>query len=221
MKRVLFRMPTEKAFALNMLQGIAACMSQQESWQLIVPGERGWPRDIDIRAHPWDGMILPVIQHGTIDWLKQTGIPFVNVTAYPNLPTVRNDNEQMGRIAADHFLQQGYRHFVFFGNAHTFFSSQREAGFRKRLAEEGLPLITWMTDHLSPPQLQICLSRLPLPAVVQCVTDIEAKQIYDACQRADLHIPDQIAVSGMDDEVLALTLAPPLTSVQPDGWRVG
>jgi LacI family transcriptional regulator len=52
--------------------------------------------------------------------------------------------------------------------------------------------------------------------------DFRGVQALDACRRAGVAVPEEVAVIGVDNEVLACELAyPPLSSVIPDCRRIG
>ncbi|MCS7306697.1 MAG: substrate-binding domain-containing protein [Thermoguttaceae bacterium] len=64
--------------------------------------------------------------------------------------------------------------------------------------------------------------RLPKPVGVMAANDFRAIQLLDACRRAQVAVPEEVAVIGVDDEEVVGRLAnPPLTSVIPDAWRMG
>jgi LacI family transcriptional regulator len=52
--------------------------------------------------------------------------------------------------------------------------------------------------------------------------DLMGRQILEACRHAQLAVPDDVAVVGVDDDELICELSdPPLTSVAPDAHRTG
>ena len=64
--------------------------------------------------------------------------------------------------------------------------------------------------------------RLPKPVGIMAANDFRAIQLLDACRRAQVPVPEEAAVVGVDDEEVACQLAnPPLTSVVPDARRMG
>jgi LacI family transcriptional regulator len=221
MKRVLLLSPSEQHFGIQMIQGIAAHMQMHDDWQLVVPGERGWPGEVRLEDWEGDGVILPIVSTQSLEILKAKRLPFVNVTAYPVSPTVHNDNVAMGRMAAEHFLNQGFRHFAWFHTSNrSYFSSERRQGFFEALAERDFHPHEFTEDYTMAKAREF-LQGLPLPCAVQLYMDMHAPGIYQAAKELGLNIPEQLAVMGMDDDILGLTLSPPLSSVQPDGHRVG
>jgi LacI family transcriptional regulator len=66
------------------------------------------------------------------------------------------------------------------------------------------------------------LAAVPKPVAVLACYDIRGRQVIDACRRAGIAVPDQVAVLGVDDdEVLCGLASPPLSSVVPDAAGAG
>lgn len=58
----------------------------------------------------------------------------------------------------------------------------------------------------------------PLPRVIVCANDLTALGVVHVLRRADVTVPDEVAVTGFDDIPMARHLRPPLTTVsQPVG----
>ena len=63
---------------------------------------------------------------------------------------------------------------------------------------------------------------MPKPLGVMAGNDIRGSQLLDACRRAGVAVPEEVAVVGVDNEELVCQLAyPPLSSVVPDAHRIG
>jgi LacI family transcriptional regulator len=66
------------------------------------------------------------------------------------------------------------------------------------------------------------LSGLPKPVAVFACYDNRGQQVLEACRRAGLAVPEDVAVLGVDnDEVLCLLSPPPLSSVILNPRRAG
>jgi LacI family transcriptional regulator len=66
------------------------------------------------------------------------------------------------------------------------------------------------------------LRRLPKPVAVFACYDIRGRQVLEACRRAGIEVPDQVAVLGVDNDDLLCGLAsPPLSSIIPDAAGAG
>jgi LacI family transcriptional regulator len=66
------------------------------------------------------------------------------------------------------------------------------------------------------------IAALPKPLGLMACNDFRGLQALDACRRAGVAVPEEVAVIGVDNEVLACEMAnPPLSSVVPDCRRIG
>ncbi len=66
------------------------------------------------------------------------------------------------------------------------------------------------------------IKTLPKPLGVMTGNDPRGIQLLDACRRAGVAVPEEVAVVGVDNDELVCELAyPPLSSVVPDAARIG
>ena len=66
------------------------------------------------------------------------------------------------------------------------------------------------------------LKGLPRPAGVMASDDFRALQLLAACRRADVGVPEEVAVIGVGADDIACELAdPPLSSVILNAWKMG
>jgi LacI family transcriptional regulator len=146
----------------------------------------------------------------------------------PELPWVETDDAAIARLAAEHLLERGFRHFAFCGDARFNWSRWREGHFRARIEAAGHAL----HRHEAPAgardpaaetvALRRWLLELPKPVGILAAYDIRGQRVLDACRGAGLAIPDEVAVLGVDnDELLCELASPPLSSVMPNTLRTG
>src|SRR5690606_5864941 len=84
-----------------------------------------------------------------------------------------------------------------------------EIEHRRRRAPERMRLMEW-------------LRALPKPVGVLAWYDIAGRELLEACKAADVRVPDEVAVLGVDnDELFCNITSPPLSSVQPDTMQTG
>ena len=191
----------------------------------------------------FDGIIAAVINPEDRRKYFATGLPTVlfeptfarmdKVRRPANNVTFFNDHAAEGITAAEYFLARGYRSFAFVGTAVPLaWSEARRHGFIRRLKQEGLvprvyapPRGKAATDFtLESPRLERWLRRLPRNTAVFAAHDERAQQIVCAAQEAQVSIPDDIAVLGVDDdELLCTTASPQISSIpvaaEETGWR--
>jgi len=149
----------------------------------------------------------------------------------PNIPRIESDHALIGRRAAEHLLERGFERFAFCGFTGHRWSDLRAAGFADRLRAEGHAIATlrsaWSGRHgrswdAEQRRLTRWLTRLEKPVGVMATNDLRGQHVLDACARAGLSVPEQVAVVGCDnDELLCGLCRPPLSSVVPDAVRVG
>ena len=182
-----------------------------------------------------DGLIAHVFTHDLGEAILRLGKPSVNVSGVlPDLamPRVMADHEQVGRLAAGHFLDRGLRHFGFLGYTTHAFSTGREAGFRSEAERAGCRVESYLSDDPLHPEptglwrwddgLQRWLVGLSRPVGVLASHDIQGVQLSEACRRAGLRVPDEVALLGVDDDDLFCEVArPSLSSVALPGERIG
>ncbi len=166
------------------------------------------------------------------DFILASKLPAVEISMVRNeidLPRVEGDSERIGRLAAEYFLERGFRHFVWAAFLDDVVNAERYRGFANRLAQDNF------TCHLLPPadtrhnsaaghdwaarrKLLIReLQRFPKPLAVFGYNDCVAADIIDACEDAGLLVPEAVAVLGVDnDMILCESLRVPLSSVCHD-----
>jgi LacI family transcriptional regulator len=162
--------------------------------------------------------------------------PVVNVSrALADLPFPRVGVQegQVGRLVAEHLLQRGFRHLAFVGSSEFSYSLQREAGFREVLLAAGHALARYETpaDSLlvtrrrpwsADPRLRRWLLDLPKPVAIFGCNDQCGVQLAEACREADLRVPEDVALVGVDNDDLLCELArPALSSVGIPAEQIG
>ncbi len=154
--------------------------------------------------------------------LKFYRAPVVNVSFNrPNslLPRVLADNHEVGRRAARHLLERGFRRFAFAGNLGHGFAKWRLEGFTDELTGAGYDCDIHSAQPKAMPQW---LSQSAKPVGIFTSGDGKARQIADFCHDLDIGVPEQVAVIGVDnDTFICESSYVPLTSVDTRGYDVG
>ena len=180
-------------------------------------------------------MIAHIFNHDLAEALIETGKPIVNVSGVlPDLsfPRVGVDHVAVGRLAATHLLERGFRHFGFVGYPDHAFSVGRESGFRTTLEAAGCRLISYHQrdpEHRDPTGLwewddglRRWLAGLPRPVGILASHDPQGVELSEACRQAGLRVPEEVALVGVDNDDLLCELArPALSSVALPAERIG
>lgn len=142
-------------------------------------------------------------------------------TRRENLSIFLNDNEAIGRKAADYFLSLGtFATYAFVPDAAgRGWSALRERSFTERLRAAGHAPLVYTGD---PDGLACWLKRLPRPIAVMAPFDFGAREVMEACRQARLAVPKDVSVIGVDnDELICESTLPMLTSIDIDQERIG
>ncbi|HOP77121.1 MAG TPA: DNA-binding transcriptional regulator [Thermogutta sp.] len=146
---------------------------------------------------------------------------------------VHSDSYNAGRLAAEHLLERGFRHFAYVGLPGYLWSQRREQGFCDRISEAGFtvdvyPLAsnrtgysrnTWEKEHR---RLADWLATLPHPVGLMACNDDRGREVLEACRTAGIRVPEEMAVVGVDNDELFCELSdPPLSSVALNAEAAG
>lgn len=228
-RRVLLLVGELSAYVRGVLAGVLRHALQRGDWDCRMAG---WGDSSVAALQPparVDGVIARVRDDATAASLIGYGRPVVNVAnAHPGrvLPSVINDEEAIGRIAARHFLDRGFVSLAYLPFGGFAFVDERMAGFvdeaRRRGVAAAVPSpIRGAADEFRAAALAF-LAPLPKPVGVFASSDVAAHHASIACRDAGLAIPHDVALLGVDDDDLLCRLSdPPLSSIQPGTERIG
>jgi len=183
-----------------------------------------------------DGVIahIPYTRNG--HQLVPEGLPAV-VSPYakeefPNFCNLVTDNHQIGKMAAEYFLDRRFRFFAYCGFRGMSWSLERGKSFVNRITKAGFKVYTYERNQ---PQLRSrsvksnehliladWLKSLPKPLALMACNDDRAQDITEACKLAGLAIPHDVVVLGVDNDDLVCELTnPPLSSIAVNNERAG
>ena len=151
-------------------------------------------------------------------------------------PRVYYDNERIGRMAAEHFLERAFKHVAYLNCGNYWMEVERMPIFRRTLEAAGchyheipyyqcFPLLARgpLRSHQRAHEWLVkTLRELPKPLGIAASTDDLACRLLRACDDADLSVPEEVAVLGCDDNPTVCDYAlVPLSSVDADWERIG
>jgi LacI family transcriptional regulator len=226
---------TSNAYARGLLRGIREYIREHRSWSIYV-GEhrRGEPAPHWLKGWHGDGIITRIENAAIAEAIVASRIPAVDVSAarhVPNLIYVETDDAAIARLAADHLLERGFRHFGYCGDPRFNWSNWREEHFHQRITEAGFDChiyrpsrnrrgtAAWDRERAD---MGAWIRALPKPVGVMACYDIRGREVLDVCRQLGISVPDEVALIGVDNDDLICDLAdPPLSSVIPDTRRTG
>lgn len=234
-RHVALLVETSRAYGRNLLKGVNRYIAEHEHWSLFLE-----LRALDSHVPRWlstwkgDGIVARTGSAAMAEAIAATGLPGVELRASKiphGLPFVGCDNSDLGQIVADHFIENGFRNFaVFHLDTERYFEERRD-NFREYLASRGHTCL----EHHAPnhgerpanwerhqADVAAWVASLPKPVGILACTDQLAFWLLDACRRAGVAVPEEVAVVGVEnDETLCTMARPQLSSVAFDGERVG
>lgn len=241
-RRVILLIESSRAYGRGCLMGIAAYLRNHVPWR-ILHLERSLTEDLPREVRQWKGhgIIARIENESIARAVAQLCIPVVDLRGsyHPARGAMLDtDPGAVARLAADHFLDRGFRHFAFCGYPGVDFSDQRGEHFRQWLAARHLaPAVYPLSGRRAPSgdtrasealgelgerSIGRWLRTLPRPLAVLACNDHRGRQVLAGCAHVGLAVPDEVAVLGVDnDEVLCDLAAPPLSSIEPDTFRLG
>lgn len=141
-------------------------------------------------------------------------------------PIVREDNVAVGRMAAEHFMQRGFRQYAWLSKDHRRVSQDRRSGFLAALKASKWPCrrIEWKRPQR--PQWREYsrwvgkhLACLPRPVALLAQDDLAAIDAIQICKDNSLRVPDDVAVLGVGNDALLCEFSEvPLSSIEMD-WE--
>ncbi|MSU73493.1 MAG: DNA-binding transcriptional regulator [Opitutus sp.] len=232
--RVALLVETTRTYTRELLAGVRRYVAAHGPWSCFIE-----LRALESGPPPWlknwdgDGIITRTFTQEMADVIAATGLPAVELRATflkSAFPFVGMDNRLIGQMVAEHFFDRGYQSFAVYSLHTERFFVERVQNFVAAVQARGgacsiLPepvsdraadwekgqarLISWLTS-------------LPKPVGIFAANDQLGVRVLDACQRAGIAVPEDVAVVGAEnEETLCAFVNPPLTSVRFDGAAVG
>ncbi|MBC8141687.1 MAG: LacI family DNA-binding transcriptional regulator, partial [Armatimonadetes bacterium] len=221
------------------LEGILATHKREHQNTMLFT-EGGWD---DARTHLptycngyCDGLLLltPTTNTPFIEVLTKRDIPFVLIgdsREEPGVLSVDVDNVGAARESVAYLISLGHRRIAAFCGDDLFFSSaQRLAGYKRALADAGLPYddsLVFPGSYFGSPgsgyeNMQTVLSDLAINKVtaVFCFNDAIALGAMQALREAKIACPAQMSVIGFDDFAGAKS-EPALTTMRQPIHEIG
>lgn len=233
-KSVALIIETASHYGRELLSGMLRYKLENTDWKVLLE-----ERDLHAKPPLWlrewqgDGIICRLTTPEISRMAIERDIPFIELTDRLNpsaeLVTFRSDDAAIGTLAAEHFLERGFRSFAFCGIRGEAWSNRRAIAFQQRLEMEHLTcerldLPWYVSNEPTPQQTQMVdwLCSLPKPIGIFAGNDIRAKHVLDGCITANIAVPERAAVLGVDnDELVCKFCEPPLSSIVPSTEEIG
>jgi LacI family transcriptional regulator len=151
--------------------------------------------------------------------LAEAGLPFVSLGRPNRLASVSyvsTDNDAAARQAISHLLNLGRRRIALMvGSLAPYYSQERLRGYRKALADWGLPVDERLIAEAGMSNGYFAARQLlqHQPDAIFMPTRV-ALDVLRLLREAQLRVPEDVALIGFEDLPLAQQTDPPLTTVR-------
>jgi LacI family transcriptional regulator len=128
---------------------------------------------------------------------------------------VLEDNPHAAQLAAEHLLSRGLKNFAYYSDTANWAYDERGSAFVSAVKMEGHPCL-WLRRHMSKDfrtgrgewqgrlkWLARSLKQLALPVGVLAANDQHALEVLEACELAGISVPEQAALVGVGNYLLA------------------
>lgn len=232
MRTVVLPIESSRASGRNLLSGIANYARLHGPWTIYwEPGglDEIFHRLKNLNA---DGIIMRDSER--LEAVLRFGFPVIiiehHISTIPDVVHLITDSQTIGRLAAEHLMQCGLKHFAYCGFDNKPWSLARSQSFNKSISKEGhscsiykqpksTKTISWEKEQKYAVDW---LKTLPKPVGLMTCNDDRSQQVLQACKIADLKVPEEVAIIGVDNDELICNLSdPPLSSVSINFERAG
>jgi len=179
-----------------------------------------------------DGLIAYANNDNYCKTIRQANVPCVVIDPWDHrqeeFPPDRYniilcDSFAVGKAAADYFLRQKFTHYGYVSEAkNAQWSRERGMGFASQITAAGFQCHIYENHSqreqndwgMEQKQLKQWLLDLPKPIALLAAMDVRGRQVIEVCRSANISVPYEIAVLGVDnDELLCESTNPPLSSL--------
>ena len=230
--RVILLIETSRAYGRALLRGITKYSRLHGPWVFYSePG--GLEKALPYLKH-WapDGIIMRDSGKGyAVIKMKVPVIVSVHLKEHTlGTPYIDTNGVEIGRMAAEHLLNHGFTHFAFCGFDELHWSRERGENFSKRIRKAGHKTYFYKRPRTKKQRIWEneqaimvdWLKSLPKPLGLMACNDDRGRQLTEACKIAELHVPEEVAIVGVDNDELVCELSdPPLSSVALNVERGG
>ncbi len=239
-RRVALAYPVAVPWMALFMRGVADYGDRHGDWTILtspptLAGAEQFAISIrTLRGWQGDGIIAAIGSPEEARMARRLRTPVVNfggTLEKCGLPRVMVDHYAIGRLAAEHLLERGFRRLAYCGTEGPLYSRLRAEGFARAACSAGVSChglqvpsgfqthATWQ-KYMAP--LERWLRGLKPPVGLLVVDDYRARVIVELCHSMGLHVSRDVAVVGVDnDPTVCEFCRPSLTSVSRSAWKNG
>ena len=199
--------------------------ARHQHWKFVFSTEATVRNLRFLRGLDCDGALIRVISPAIAAEARKLPFPLVNFSSWlanPQVPTVRCDNAMMGRLAAEHLLERGFRRFGVVLTKGGWFIHPRHQSFLETIEAAGFAAHV-STFHLNNHPADAAdwmrfkewiITQPPPVALFLTNDDPDAPVLLEACREAGRRVPQDVAIiASHGHPQICLACHPQLTYV--------
>lgn len=228
--KVALLIETSREYGRGVLRGIVRYARLHGPWAFYVtPGdlEQALP---EMKHWGGTGIISRIETPRVAQAILATGLPVVALdlsekqlaegNPLSQIPELVTDSYHAAQLAAIHLVERGFRNYAFVGIADRIWSKRRRDSFVKHIKQAG-----YNVHIYEPPKnkqdrewgreqkfMAEWLRKLPKPIGLMACNDDRGREVLEACRAANVGVPEEVAVVGVDNDELLCELANPALS---------
>jgi DNA-binding LacI/PurR family transcriptional regulator len=228
-------------FNREFMRGVAEVCDQRGAGLALVSAMDRAKAAWTINSAVVDGFIVQCIEDGDrlLELTRKRGLPFVavDIDSGPDANSIRIDDREGARLAAEHLLALGHRRFGILSleiasdgrtgpvdrarraSAEYGATRDRLLGYQDAFAALGIdiddvPTIEALNDRSGAAAgAEALLDRAPDVTAILTMSDVLALAVLDEARSRGLRVPADLSVVGYDDVPEAAGASPPLTTI--------
>lgn len=226
---------TARSYGRDLLHGIQQYIAKHGRWSVYIE-----QRELHPQTPRWlakwngDGILVRTSSPRMAEAVVSAGVPTVELQSsrlMSQFPYVGCDDSSTGQMVAEHLLERGFRNFAVYGNpleesyecrCQSFVRTISSAGFEAHICDQDKDRVQHYDWAMEQSIVTQWVKELPKPVGIIACTDQWGFWLLKACERANVTVPDEVAVVGCgNDESLATMSVPPMSSVRFNACRTG
>ncbi len=237
--KIMLSIETSRGFGRDVLTGISDFTRIHNPWYATRKPpffRRGQYQTKQIVKIPSDivGIItrnieeMPIIQKKNIPAIFATSLVPKGRFKGDYFPRITSDHEAIVQVAIDYFLSQGFKRLAYCGFPEVSWSQKRRQCFCDYAKEKGFEANYYQEPHGRHgwgdeiAAIADWMTRLPKHIAIMACCDDRAEDLIEAAKLADIKIPEEVAILGVDNDNLICNLSnPTLSSVVMNTVKVG